>query len=135
MDVKEGRLTSTTKGLTIKSLQRGDSGSYQVTLSSIAGKFAHVTELIVKSKNSLSVSLFIFQCNLYRICFHLYHSNSLPKLRTYFHSHKLVFIHTFSKFHYLNYPSNRDSSKEHAIFGTSCLLAFLNLQTCHLFQI
>lgn len=48
--VKEGRFTTTTKGLTIKSLTRGDSGSYQVTLSSEAGTFAHVTELIVKSK-------------------------------------------------------------------------------------
>ena len=48
--VKEGRFTTTTKGLTIKSLRRGDSGSYQVTLSSEAGTFAHVTELIVKSK-------------------------------------------------------------------------------------
>ena len=48
--VIEGRFTTTTKGLTIKALRRGDSGSYQVTLTSVAGTYAHVTELIVKSK-------------------------------------------------------------------------------------
>lgn len=59
--VEEGRLTSTTKGLTIKALRRGDSGSYQVTLSSIAGTFAHVTELIVKSTQH-KLLLFILLC-------------------------------------------------------------------------
>ena len=51
----KGRHTVTTKGLTIKSLHREDSGSYQVTLTSPAGQYAHVIEVIVKSKCSLHV--------------------------------------------------------------------------------
>ena len=44
-------------------------------------------------------------------------------------------IHTLSKFHCLIheiYPSNHHSSQEHALYGTSRLLPFLNLTTCHL---
>ncbi|XP_065056206.1 protein turtle-like [Rhopilema esculentum] len=49
----KGRHTVTTKGLTIKSLHREDSGSYQVTLTSSAGQYAHVIEVIVKTSASV----------------------------------------------------------------------------------
>ena len=49
-----GRYAVTNQGLAIQDVTQSDSGSYQVTLSSPAGTFAHVINLDVKSKSILS---------------------------------------------------------------------------------